>query len=162
MKFKELADLIFKELKPKLEDHNGLAVFARERSKFEGWLKVELCDSLFRRFKDVCPEKERVDVSFDKWGIELKTVNTNLRYKGVVYKTRPITKNTSGVIEDIEKLQKLKFNNKAVLFLVFPAEHEDKYWQIQLQRIRKHLSDVKHCSFNFKGGIPGIIYFGLI
>lgn len=162
MKFEELADLIFDGLKPKLENHKGLSVFARERSKFEGWLKVELCDSLMKHFNDVCPEKERVDISFDKWGIELKTVNTNLGYKGVVSKTRPITKNTAGVIEDIEKLRKLKFNNKAVLFIVFPSEHDNKNWQIQLERIRKHLSDIKHCSFNFKGGVPALIYFGLV
>ena len=92
MQFNELSNLIFQELKLKLEKHNGLAVFAKERSKFEGWLKVELCDSFLKYFKDVCPEKESVDISFGKWGIELKTLNTNLTYVGVVSKTRPITK----------------------------------------------------------------------
>jgi len=55
------------------------------------------------------PEHERVDVCFDNWGIELKTINTNVRYLGVKNKIRPITKNTEGVVEDIEKLQRLNF-----------------------------------------------------
>ena len=162
MKFGQLAKLIFSRLKLKLENHRGLSIFARERSKFEGWLKVEMCDILSKYFRDVCPEKERVDVSFSSWGIELKTVNTNLSYKGVIAKTRPITKNTAGVIEDIQKLKKLGHVNKAVLFLVFPAVHDNKDWQIQFQRIRKHLTDIRHCSFKFQDPIPGIIYFGLI
>ena len=36
MEFNDLANLIFEQLKPKLEISDGLAVFAKERSKFEG------------------------------------------------------------------------------------------------------------------------------
>lgn len=46
MEFKDMANLIFNEIKPKLENNQGLSIFAKERAKFEGWLKVELCDSL--------------------------------------------------------------------------------------------------------------------
>jgi len=54
MEFEELSVLIFNEIKPKLETHLGLSLFAKERAKFEGWLKVELCDSLLKHFNDVC------------------------------------------------------------------------------------------------------------
>ncbi len=67
MEFEKLAELIFSEIKPKLENNQGLSIFAKERAKFEGWLKVELCDSLFKYFKDVTPEKDRVDVTFENW-----------------------------------------------------------------------------------------------
>ncbi len=162
MKFEVLANLIFNEIKPKLENNQGLSIFAKERAKFEGWLKVELCDSLSKYFKDVAPERNRIDVTFENWAIELKTVNTNIRYKNVKNKHRPITKNTKGVIKDIEKLKSTDYTNKAVLFVVFPIIHSNKNWQVHLQRISKLLREIKLVIFNFKDEIPGVVYFGSI
>ena len=79
MEFQKLRKLLFDEMKPKLENNQGLSIFAKERAKFEGWLKVELCDSLSKYFTDVAPERNRIDVTFDDWAIQLKTVNTNIR-----------------------------------------------------------------------------------
>jgi len=162
MEFEDLANLIFNEIKPKLENNQGLSIFAKERAKFEGWIKVELCDSLSKYFKDVAPERNRIDVTFENWAIELKTVNTNIRYENVKNKTRPITKNTQGVINDIKKTKSNDYTNRAILFIVFPIIHSNKYWQVQLQRISKLLREIKHVNFNFKDEIPGVVYFGLI
>ena len=162
MEFEDLVNLIFNEIKPKLENSQGLSIFAKERAKFEGWIKVELCDSLSKYFKDVAPERNRIDVTFENWAIELKTVNTNIRYKNVKNKTRPITKNTQGVINDIKKTKSNDYTNRAILFIVFPIIHSNKYWQVQLQRISKLLREIKHVNFNFKDEIPGVVYFGLI
>jgi len=162
MEFEDLTKLIFGELKPKLENNQGLSIFAKERAKFEGWLKVELCDSLSKYFKDVVPEENRIDVTFENWAIELKTVNTNIRYENVKNKTRPITKNTQGVIDDIGKLKSTDYINKAILFVVFPITHDNENWRVQLQRISTLLREIKHVSFNFKDEIPGVIYFGSI
>lgn len=167
MEFKDLVNLIFNEIKPKLENNQGLSIFAKERAKFEGWLKVELCDSLSKYFKDVSPERNtlernRIDVTFEKWAIELKTVNTSIRYKNVKNKCRPITRNTQGVINDIKKLKSIDYTNKAILFVVFPIIHSNKNWQVQLQRISKLLREIKHVNFNFKDEIPGVVYFGSI
>ena len=162
MEFEDLAKLSFDELKPKLENNQGLSIFAKERAKFEGWLKVELCDSLSKYFKEIVPERNRIDVTFENWAIELKTVNTNIRYKNVKNKTRPITKNTQGVINDIEKLKSTDYTNKAILFIVFPITHDNEDWQVQLQRISTLLREMKHVNFNFKDGIPGVVYFGSI
>jgi len=162
MEFEDLAKLIFDELKPKLENNQGLSIFAKERAKFEGWLKVELCDSLSKYFKDVAPERNRIDVTFENWSIELKTVNTNIRYENVKNKTRPITKNRQGVINDIEKLKSTDYTNKAILFVVFPITHDNEDWQVQLQRISTSLREMKHVNFNFKDEIPGVVYFGSI
>ena len=46
MTFKKLYQLIFQKLPNLIQQYSGLAVFARERAKFEGWLKVELCNIL--------------------------------------------------------------------------------------------------------------------
>ena len=162
MEFEDLDKLIFNEIKPKLENNQGLSIFAKERAKFEGWLKVELCDSLSKYFKDVAPERNRIDVTFENWAIELKTVNTNIRYENVKNKHRPITKNTQGVINDIKKLKSIDYTNKAILFVVFPIIHSNKNWQVQLQRISKLLREIKHVNFNFKDEIPGVVYFGSI
>ena len=161
MQFEELGELIITEMKPKLENSRGLYIFAKERAKFEGWLKVELCDSLVKYFQDIAPEKNRIDVTFADWAIELKTVNTNIRYEGVENKTRPITKNTQGVIDDIGKLESTAYANKAILFIAFPIKHDDKNWQRQLNRISTLLRKVKHAEFYFGNRIPGVIYFGL-
>jgi hypothetical protein len=161
--FDTLADVIFKNLKPKLEASEGLAVFARERSKFEGWLKVELCGILSHSCQGVCPERQRVDLYFDDWSLELKTVNTNIRYEGVENKHRPITKNIQGVIDDIDKLSKNDARNKAVLFIAFPIEHDNSFWQTQLSKISDKLAKLRNCPFMFQGVVAkGMIYIGLV
>lgn len=160
--FEKLAEIIFKETIPKLENNIGLAIFAKKRGKFEGWLKVELCESLSKHFSTITPEKDRIDVTFDDWAIELKTVNTNYRYENIENKTRPITMNIQGVIDDIEKLKSTNYINKAILFVVFPATHNHKNWKTHLQKISKLLKDVKHKEFEFKNEVPWVIYFGSI
>jgi len=162
MRYEELAKLIFTEIKPKLENHQGLSIFARERAKFEGWLKAELCDSLSKYFRDVAPERHKIDVTFYNWAIELKTVNTNYRYKNVEVKTRPITKNIQGVIDDVESLKSSPYENRAILFVVFPVTHDNGDWQDHLGKITSLLREIKHTSFNFINFIPGVIYFGMV
>ena len=92
MEFLKIKQILFNELKPRLESNKGLAIFAKERAKFEGWLKVELIEILSNYFDDITPENNRIDITFEDWAIELKTVNTNIRYKNVINKQRPITK----------------------------------------------------------------------
>jgi hypothetical protein len=162
MEFQKLVDIIFKEIKPKLQNNQGLAVFAKERAKFEGWLKVEICDILSGHVSDVIPEKNRTDITFGNWAIELKTVNTNYRFQNVVNKIRPITMNTQGVVEDIQKLKTSTYLKKAICFVAFPVTHDNEDWQIQLKRISRLLKEIHHIPFQFKGGIPGVIYMGLL
>jgi hypothetical protein len=162
MDFNELASCLA-GIKPILENSAGLAVFAQNRAKFEGWLKVEVCGLLAKHCKQVVPEKQRVDICADEWAIELKTVNTNIRYRGIQSKHRPITKNTESVIKDIQKLSKLDFPMKAVLFIVFPIEHKNKHWQVQLEKIKKELTSLRMFPCAFKGGVAkGVVYLGLV
>jgi hypothetical protein len=167
MEFEALANTIFEELKPKLENNDGLAIFAKNRAKFEGWLKVELCGSLSKYFGDIVPEhdtplKKKIDIVFKNWAVQLKTVNTNYRYRGVEIKTRPITMNIQGVIEDIGILKSTDYENEAILFLAFPVTHDNEYWQDHYQKIRTYSKDIRHSSFYFNNGVPGVIYFCLI
>ena len=55
-KFKKL---IFNDLKIELEINTSLSIFARERSKFEGWLKVKIIEILSKQIEEntIYPEK---------------------------------------------------------------------------------------------------------
>ncbi|MCJ7778152.1 MAG: hypothetical protein MUP16_07560 [Sedimentisphaerales bacterium] len=167
MEYKQLCKIVFDKLVKQLKASGGLSVFARHRSKFEGWLKVELCGIFAESYNNsVIPEDDRTDVSLGDWRLELKTLNTNYRFNNVVRKTRPITSNVSSVIRDIEKL-KDRFSSrsykKAVVFIVFPVTPEKLEWQnTHLPKITCKLKETKSQEFTFGNGIPGIIYVGLI
>ena len=158
----QLFDVIVKEFIPKIECHEGLSIFAKERSKFEGWVKVELVDTLRKHFSDVRPEKNTIDICFKDWALELKTVNTNYRFPGVQNKHRPITKNVESVIEDIQNLAKVKLINKGVVYIVFPVQADDENWMIHQQKIDKHLSKLNYHQFHFEKKIPAVLYFGVV
>lgn len=167
MNFTELSKIILESLSNRLNKSIGLSVFAKERAKFEGWLKVEVCDILLcKNISNVVPEKHRIDVMCDGWAIELKTTNTNYRYPNVVNKTRPITKNIQKIIDDIEQLRtssELTGIKKAILFVVFPVSHLKSEWQEQLNKIKRCLSNkIAHKSFMFNNGVKGVIYLGQV
>lgn len=162
MEFLKIKEIIFSELKGKLENNNGLAIFAKERSKFEGWLKVELIEILSSYFNKIVPESGRVDIVCDDWAIELKTVNTNIRYPNVKNKHRPITMNINGVINDINNLKSSNYIKKGILFIAFPIEHYNSNWQIHLNKINNYLEKMEFVQFQFSNNIPGFIYLGKI
>jgi hypothetical protein len=163
MQFEELWKIVSRDLKSKLEQNQGLAVFAKNRAKFEGWLKVELCDNLTRFVDDITPERDRIDVTFKGWAIELKTINTTYRVSNFVSKHKPLLKNIRGILKDIEKLKLSTYLNKAVLFVVFPVNHEqDKRWQAQLKKVSPKLKNLKQAPFKFQNEVEGYIYLGLL
>jgi len=165
MEFGTLANVIFRELGRIIAEHEGLEVFAVERAKFEGWVKVELVRILRKYFKSVVPEKEGIDIIAGEWAIEIKTINTSYTCPLVKKKYRPITLNVKGIIKDIEKLRNnTKYKNKVVFFIVFPLpENAMNTWQgkhlgkIQ-SNLRRHLS----YRFRFKNNVPGVMYLGQV
>lgn len=158
----QFIQLILPALKQRLEGHEGLPVFAQQRAKFEGWLKVELCGILLKHFPDTLPEKARTDLTAGAWAIELKTFSTNYRHKGVVNKFRPITDNVAGVLKDIEKLRKISVKNKLVIFIVFPLNESNEIWLTHLNKIKVRLKEIRSYPFCFANNVPGVIYFGLV
>jgi hypothetical protein len=160
MNIQELSKFLFSDLISKMQNSIGLTSFVHRRSKFEGWLKVEVIDTLRRNGLNALPEIGRIDVSFKDVAIELKTINTNIGYDGVVSCSRPITKNTQDVIDDINNLKLCKVEDIYVLFVVFPIKHDNYFWQIQFNRITSNLSEVVYKEFKFKDGLPGAIYLG--
>ena len=171
--FNDLANIIFNGIIPKLKDNDGLVVFVKNRAKFERWLQVELCGILSYHFPTVIPEKDNIDIVLEEknddvvkdWAIELKTVNTSYGFNEVENKTRPITQNIEGIIEDIKKLRSTNYTNKAILFVVFPVTHNHKYWKKHLAKIDNELNGGRNTmleEFKFKNKSPGVIYFGLV
>jgi hypothetical protein len=70
--------------------------------------------------------------------------------------------NTEGVVADVSKLKGGSFANKAVAFIAFPVVHENPDWQVQLRRISSSLAKLSYVPFAFAGGVPGVLYFGLV
>ena len=163
MTFEELWNILEEEVPKKIMQHKGLNFFIKNRSKFEGWFKVELCDILSKHTNNITPEKDRIDIVFDDWALELKTSNTNYRYKGVENKTRPVTKNITSIINDIVNLRNNKnYNKKAVVFIIFPLYKTTKVWNKHISKIKNELQELKEKEFSFKNGTNAILYCGLV
>jgi len=162
MTAKELLDITANGLIKKIKTNYGLCQFAIERSKFEGWLKVELIDTLLKNKIVAKPEVDRVDVSFQDTAIELKTINTNYRFDNVENKIRPITKNITGILKDISDLKRKEIKNRFVVFIVFPVEASKLEWTFHINKVEKELSELTFREFEFNNGIPSLIYYGKI
>lgn len=128
---KELNNLIVSIL----EDNAGLVFTAiKQRAKFEGWLKFQLAHKLLEEDGKVEVErpyptngKLHADIYAKNAFIELKTPNTNYRYKQCISCNRPVTKNITSIIEDINKLRSIEDNEKYIAFVIFPIDQDKKY-----------------------------------
>lgn len=154
----------------KIRATHGLNSFAKRRAKFECWLKVEFINALKNNGYGALPEVDRIDVTIKNpfVAIELKTTNTNYNYVNVdkvgkAITPRNITDNIKGVIDDIKKLRKKKkYQHKFIIFIAFPAEHNNPKWQIQLSKIEPHIKRGIAREFTFQNQVPGVIYYGEI
>ena len=162
VEFDELHSILIPSIIKMIEQHQGLANFASIRAKFEGWLKVEICNILSNHFEKILPEQNRIDISFNDWVIELKTINTNYRHVNVRNMHRPITKNVEGIIDDIDKLKRITDKNRGILFIVFPVNEDNQQWLYHSRKITQKLGNYKITDFYFKNGVPRLIYFGIL
>ena len=182
--FEKTIEEVMNRVTQSIAHHKELVTFAKQRAKFEGWVKVELCgilkeilgnDLQVKLEKYYKLHKVHIDIVFKgsdnkDYAIEIKTINTSYRYPDVIKKTCPITENIKGLISDIGKLKNLKksnsINDGAVLFVVFPVEPNNPYWKSHYENIKeggtKNLN-LKYNEFRFFGtAIPGVVYVGLI
>ncbi len=162
----EVLDKIILDVIKKIESHKGISRFVIERSKFEGWLKVEIIESAIKQnCLKVTPEKKLIDVTFEHksktYALELKTINTNYRYQNIQKKTRPITKNIEGILKDVSDLKQKDYNFKYVLFIVFPLDlnKDKKLWEYHLKKINS-LIQLQSFPINFSGNYKGMLYLG--
>ena len=131
-----------------LKEHGCVVNIAmKQRSKFEGWLKLELAHRLSEYFDNVELECLRdnslVDVYAGGALIELKTPNTNYRADHVDTKTRPITNNIDSIIKDINKLQGLSNQSEPhyIAFVMFPIDSDGAY-KVHVNRIKSQCKSV--------------------
>lgn len=163
MTFNELWEIFKDEIPNRIQDHSGLNYFVTNRSKFEGWLKVEIVDILSKYSNEIYPEKDRIDIVFEDWAIELKTSNTNYRYEGVVNKTKNIKGNRESIIKDIDDLKNNdEYKNKAVLFIIFPLTLGKVDWEMHIEQISSNLKELKYKEFSFSNNVKSVLYFGLV
>jgi len=165
MEFDDLWITIKTKLSERIRTHKGLRYFVEYRVKFEGWLKVEICEILSDKMKNIVPEKDRIDIVGDDWALELKTINTNYRYPNIENRTRPITKNIKGVIEDIDSLMKNDiYSKKSVIFIAFPLSlsTHSKDWEKHIVQIKEKLERLEYEELKFCNGAVAVLYCGLI
>ena len=120
----------------------------RQRSKFEGWLKLELGHALNERgVEEVTLEflvpktQKRVDLmaklsEIEGFAIELKTVNTNFRFPGVAQLTKGVTDNFKSVVNDLRKLEGIPdtvTRTRIAAFPVFPVSSTEARRILQLE-----------------------------
>lgn len=129
------------------EKEDIVHVAMKQRSKFEGWLKLELAHRLSEYFDDVEIECSRdtslVDIYAGGSLVELKTPNTSYRVDNVGTKTRPITNNIDSIIKDIQKLKGLSSQSEPhyIAFVMFPIDEVGAY-KVHTGKITCHCESV--------------------
>ncbi len=135
----EMYEIIHKEIESILKDTDGLAapilsLHLPKRAKFERYLQTVLAYKLQSRYPDTEIEKpytnnssKHADIFANNTFIEIKTVNTSYNVENVEAKNKPITKNISGIITDIEKISTYGVKDGVVAFVLFPIDDEEKY-----------------------------------
>lgn len=120
-----------------------VAISIKQRAKFEGWLKFELANALKNNgYSDTCVEYyvkkgKHIDIYANESFIELKTPNTSYRNDFSEDVIRPITKNVSSIIDDINKLK--PYNKPGyIAFVMFPLDKKGAY-QNHVKKITVHL-----------------------
>lgn len=130
-----IEEKLIKPLADRIKEKKGLDNFFQYRSKFEGWLKVEVVDILLGLgFRNVQPEKGLIDIYSEEMLIELKVLPTNYNFEG---KARNITDVKRSIINDYQRLQNNKSlpatKERIILFVLFP------YFDDWGERIKEHL-----------------------
>ena len=162
----DLCKLLFDGLKPTLESHRGAAALGRERTEFEGWLKIEACRVLEEHGLTVVPDDGKFDITFGDWALDIRTIPTNIPCAAAQTKKFKTTTAIEALIKDIWRLtspgRAVAASKRGVLFAVYPAEHDNERWQsMHLSRISTEVVRLQHEPFAFAGGIPGLLYFAL-
>ena len=119
---------LLKELMVEVVSKKAINLYVKRRQQFEGWLQVEIVNLLITKgVKDVYFEvkanNKAIDITIgdNVWAIELKIIGRSVNDE-LCEKTENKAKTDSllSILTDIEKLKKLDYKNKAVVFIVYP------------------------------------------
>jgi len=171
MTFDSVVEKIWFGLEKKLTLNSVLPVFVEQRKKFEGWLKVEICELLQSYGYKVTPEKDFIDITAEHLAIELKTIPTNYAWPGIPHPhAKAITNGINDVLKDIGELRFEPYEIRMVNFIVYPlsrsckSKHYNLWTKDHLERIKRQIpdKDLIEKPFEFQNGFPGIAYFGKV
>lgn len=116
-----------------------------QRAKFERYLQAVLAYRLKGKYSDTEIEfplgDKHADIYSNGVFIELKTPNTNYRIDGVAEKTRPISDNIQGIIDDIDKFRKHDDKEGIVAFVMFPVKSGSNEHMQHIEKIKSHLGN---------------------
>jgi hypothetical protein len=156
-----------------------LSVPLGQRAKFEGWMKIELASALAKiprvshvRVEDSYSKADGnrhiADVVFlfgnRKARVMLKTINTNFRFEGVENAHRPITKNITGVIDDVHKLEETSSNHElgVIIFAMFPVSCDEykrtRQIELHMKKLPKSSIKAEEMGFVLREALWGILF----
>jgi len=157
MNFSDIANLVENKLIPKFVIHEGIKSYFEQKSRFEGWLQVEITGLLKTFFSDnVIPEKHKnIDIVVGNWGIELKVFASDTKYKV----PDKICKFMNS-IKNKDQINKSKLINNVIIFIVFPKIINNITFNNHLEIIEKHCSKFKKIEININESLNGMLYIG--
>lgn len=121
-----------------------------QRAKFEKYLQSVLACRLNNQFPGTKIEYllggKLIDIYANRTCIELKTPNTNYTIQGITNKARPITKNITSIINDIQKLRTLNVKSGVVAFVLFPIDPNNNSFLYHVNKIVSALGHNQYCS----------------
>lgn len=162
MDYEQLCGIIENKLIPIFKDSTAISLFVWERSKFEGWLKVELCGVLFDAGQKVKPEDQTIDITCEGCAIELKTITHRFEVPELPdKKTKRMYKTIDSLLDEINDLKFCKYENKIVLFVLFPYVNNE-YLLSHINKINDKLIDRKSYKVCLNNGSEIMLYIGRV
>jgi hypothetical protein len=170
----DMFNVLAKELRKVLKLKVATGIYSKNRQQFEGWLQLEIIEILSEYFTKILPERDNIDITIGKeWAIELKVVSTNyngnfldrntLEASDIPKKKKNITNMRTSIISDINKLENHNYDNKVVIFLVTPLEHNQKDWvKYHYPKLVSNVIEMKRIDIELRNTIKGVLYYGKV
>jgi hypothetical protein len=184
MKIQNHADMfkLIKELMVEVVSKKAINLYVKRRQQFEGWLQVEIVNMLITKgvndvYFEVKADNKAIDIAIgeNEWAIELKVVSRSVKDE-LCEKTGSKAKTDFilSILNDIEKLKKSNYRNKAVVFVVSPlkkAVTDD--WMIHTsKKLMKNkepykqiidcIEELKEENLVFDNQVEGRLYYGKV
>ncbi len=158
MNFSVLVEAIRKSIIPKIEKHRGIESYTNQRSRFEGWLQVEIVGLLktIMNNENVIPEKHNdVDIVVGDWAIELKVLTSETNNQ--------VPTNICDLKRSIEKrelIKNSKLNNNVIILIVYPKIINNSTYDNHINEIKMYFEKFEQIEIHFNELLKGVLYIG--
>ena len=160
-------------LKSWLSTSLGTSVFAENRVKFSGALKLALTENLMLLNQKATPVINRnwIKIENEKATILCKTINTDYTYYPCVAHTEKQEKLFSinvyndivDLLTELTEMHKKYAGTAFIVLIVFPCTHNDIEWKINYNIIDDIIPNcLSYIDFRFSNNLSGVLYYGQV